>query len=91
MSSCICGISNFTEQEYIVCNNCQRCIHLECANLLWYQAKEIYVFYCQFCRPYTGPTVHKTITNSHRHDRNEENSEMQPIQAGKIINKNFNI
>lgn len=82
MTSCICGQSTFTEHQYVVCNNCQRLIHLECANLLLYQAKEIYIFYCQFCRPYTGPSIVKTSTNSHRHDRNEDNSDMLPIQTG---------
>lgn len=82
MSTCICGQSNFTEHQYIVCNNCQRYIHLECANLLWYQAKEIYIFYCQFCRPYTGPSLGKQVTNHHRNDRTEENPELLPLQTG---------
>ncbi|OTF76410.1 lysine-specific demethylase 7B-like protein, partial [Euroglyphus maynei] len=66
----------------ITCNNCQRYIHLECANLLVHQAQETSIFYCQICRPYTGPSILKTITNHHRHNRNAENADQLPIQTG---------
>ncbi|KAH9497090.1 Lsd1/2 complex PHD finger containing protein Phf2 [Dermatophagoides farinae] len=94
MALCICGqgmSSNNNNKDGVVfgsssssitCNNCQRFIHLECANLLVHQAQETSVFYCQICRPYTGPSILKTITNHHRHNRNAENADQLPIQTG---------
>nr|XP_027199555.1 lysine-specific demethylase 7B-like [Dermatophagoides pteronyssinus] len=92
MALCICGqgmSSNNNNKDGVIfgsssitCNNCQRLIHLECADLLVHQAQETSIFYCQICRPYTGPSTLKTITNHHRHNRNAENADQLPIQTG---------
>lgn len=70
------------EASAITCANCQRAIHLSCANLLPHQAAELQAYYCCSCLPYTGPSIPKPITNSHRHNRVEPNPETLPIQTG---------
>jgi len=57
-------------------------MHGECVRLDELQAADIDKYHCPKCTPMCGPSIMKTETNSHRHDRTDPNATFKPLQVG---------
>ena len=66
----------------IQCDICRDWMHGECVRLDELQAADIDKYHCPKCTPMCGPSIMKTETNSHRHDRTDPNATFKPLQVG---------
>ncbi|XP_060515940.1 histone lysine demethylase PHF8-like [Cylas formicarius] len=81
-SYCLCGQPYNPDIFMIQCDACKDWFHSSCCNFREWQAIEIDKYHCPRCSPVIGPSIHKTIYNSHRHDYWDENATNKPVQTG---------
>ncbi|KAF7273696.1 hypothetical protein GWI33_013608 [Rhynchophorus ferrugineus] len=81
-SYCLCGQPYNPDIFMIQCDSCKDWFHSSCTNFREWQAIEIDKYHCPRCTSIIGPSIHKIIQNSHRHDYWDPNASHKPVQTG---------
>ncbi|KAL1492649.1 hypothetical protein ABEB36_010877 [Hypothenemus hampei] len=81
-SYCLCGQPYNSDIFMIQCDSCKDWFHSTCCNFREWQAIEIDKYHCPRCSPIVGPSIHKAVHNSHRHDYWDAAAANKPVQTG---------
>ncbi|XP_066152818.1 histone lysine demethylase PHF8-like [Euwallacea fornicatus] len=81
-SYCLCGQPYNSDNFMIQCDSCKDWFHSTCCDFREWQAIAIDKYHCPRCAPIIGPSIYKTIRNSHRHDYWDPEAANKPVQTG---------
>ena len=80
---CPCGKVYEDQGVFMIqCDICRDWRHGECVRLDELQAADVDKYHCPKCTPMCGPSIMKTETNTHRHDRTDPHATYKPLQVG---------
>lgn len=66
----------------IQCDICRDWLHGDCIKVDELEAADIDKYHCPRCAPMCGPSIYKTETNGHRHDKTDPYAIGKPRQVG---------
>ena len=82
---CFCGNVYEDGVFMIQCDICRDWLHGDCVRLDELQAHDVDKYHCPKCTPLCGPSIMKTETNWHRHDRTDPHATYKPLQVGTMM------